>query len=138
MFNIKNGVVMETVSYNDIGKYGFSNIYHITDEWVPNYNTPSETALEFKNYAQQYQSMMGSTFGNSDEYVNMMNVLAKSCFLGEAYCNAVKRYNQGWGIMIPDATTFFGCLRELLNDKIWAGIHQSQIEEIIEWKKAIR
>lgn len=137
MFNIKNGVVMETVSYNDIEKYGFSNIYHITDEWVPNYSTPSETAISFKCYAQQYQSMVGSMFGNGNEYVTMMRVLANSSYLGEAYCNAVKRYNQGWGLMLPDAETFFGCLKELLNDKIWAGLHQSQIEEIIEWKEAI-
>ena len=137
MFNIKNGVVMETVAWNDLKKYGFSNIYHLTDEWVPN-STPSETAVAFKDYAQQYQSMAVSMFGGSDEYVNMMNNLGKSCYLGEAYVNAIKRYNQGSGIMIPDAETFFKCLKDLLNKKIWAGLSKSQINEIIEWKESVR
>ena len=138
MSRTENGIVMEPVAYNEIDEFGFSSIYHLTDGWVPNYETPNDTAIAFKNYAQQYQSMAASMFGNGDEYVTMMNTLANSSYLGEAYCNAVKRCNNGWGTMIPNAETFFECLKELLNSKIWAGLHQSQIEEIIEWKKAIR
>lgn len=138
MSKTENGVVMEPVNYNDLEEYGFSSIYHLTDNWVANYSTPSETAIEFKKYAQQYQRMAASMFGNGDEYVTMMNTLSNSSYLGEAYCNAVKRYNQGWGIMIPNTETFFECLKELLNNKIWAGLYQSQIGEIIEWKEAIR
>lgn len=137
MKNIENGIVMEVVSFEDIARYGYANVYHLTDEWVCNYNTPNDTAIAFKDYAQQYQSMAGSMFGNSEEYIAMMTTLSKSCYLGEAYVNATRKYNQGWGLMIPDADVFFECLKDLLNEKVWAGISQNQINKIIEWKKAI-
>lgn len=136
-YEIKNNVVMTPVRYNDIKENGFANVYDITSDWVCNYSTPVETAKAFKAYAQQFQSMAVSMYGDGDEYISMLEKLRNSCYLGEAYVNAIFQYNKGLGTCIPDASTYFSELKKLLNKKIWASIHSYDIEDIIEWKASI-
>ena len=137
-FKMKENVVIEPVKWDDFKKEGLSNFYDMTSDWVTNYETPVETVKHFKDYAQQYQRMMNSLYGDSDEYIFAMKKLGDSCYLGKAYINAIIQCNMGWGTNIPDAKTVFSELKKLLETEIWASMHEYDIDEIFEWKKAIR